>query len=460
MANYETELTFCGQFMRYAENDADQRAWSAMELVRSEMFEDRELGAIYEAMCRRLASGNDLVDPTTDGTAAWFAVMDNTIGELNLGHFADRIRKNHLARRQVDLLRKGLAAAEDAVPSTNGKARKVADRLSMALLNLFAEGSENGAPASLGEMADAAIASIGHDQDPGVDVPLEKLNEECGPWLPGDVIGVSAYSNGGKSTFIANLATRWARRGQPVLVFPTEMRQQWLDRANCTLSGVRQRIAEKRQWKRATANEISDYRDIMAAFKLMPFEIVNRPNISPVEIIAATRVIRRRWADRPVIVIVDHMHRLDYGAEEANKMVGQATKMMKNFAGDAGIVFVLLFQPRKPDKDTYRPIAGHQIRGDSSVWNEIDIHLSPFRAFVKPDAERETKWGTPGAMLDRFGRPFLEKPTKKGAVLSDEFLFLKVDKRRIGGEGGTLIMHFDQPSGAIHEITTEHPSLL
>jgi hypothetical protein len=274
--------------------------------------------------------------------------------------------------------------------------------------------------------------------------------------VAGEIVGLSAYSGAGKSTFAANIARRFAAAGTPVICFPTEMRSAWVSRMIAAASGVRQWICEKRQWSQATDDERDAFRATAAETKTLPIEVVARPNVSPAEIVAATRVLRKRWSGRTVVVIVDHMHRLNYDGEDANVAVGPATKLLKNFAGDdrdGGLIFLLLFQPRKPAHDVYRPIAGHQIRGDSMTWNELDVYISPFRTWVKTDDTRVTPWGTPAAKVDPSGKPRLAEPESEGSKLSDEFVFVKVDKRRVGGEGGTLVLPFDEPSGCIYENT-------
>jgi replicative DNA helicase len=454
MADYRIEVSAAGQFVRWAEQN-DSRAWQAIMILRPEMFEDAEVRDIWVRLTERFAAGSELLDATDDPTPAYLDVMDGTIGQMDLVAYAERIRTNWRAREQCRILRLGIHEAEKAIPSENGKARRVAERLTSALLDLHADTSDGGRLHDMDSILDAELAAMDAPQDGGVPLPYRKLEEECGPAVPGDVYGISAFSNGGKSTLAANLAYRFARRGTPVLAFPTEMRERWVSRTAAAASGVPQWIAEKRQWSRASDHDRDAFRAALTDFRRLPMQIVNRPNVSPAEIVAATRVLRKRWSGQTVVVIVDHMHRLDYGGEDPNEAVGPGTKLLKNFAGDdrdGGLIFLLLFQPRKPERDVYRPIAGHQIRGNSMVWNELDVHLSPFRTWVKTDDRRLTPWGTPAAKVDPSGRPHLAEPEAEGAKLCDEHVFLKVDKRRVGGEGGTLWLPFDQPSGCIYEI--------
>lgn len=453
MAAYETELVFLGQWFNAA-TFRDRAAWDAVEIVQPGMIENAAVDRWFGIYSGRFVTGQPLHDPE-DRCALAAEIADARLDEpTDIRHLAERIRNDWRARRQVDILRSALTEADKAIASTNGKARKVAERLSTALLDLFADSGEHGRPHDLESMLANELELMSREEEPGIALPFSKLEDACGPWLPGDVVGLSAYSNGGKSTFAANLAAGWCRRGVPVIAFPTEMRELWLARLLAAEARVPQRIAEKRRWKRASAEDRVAYEAAIERVRNWPLQVVNRPDISAAEIIAATRVLRRQWAGRTVVVVVDHMHRLNYGKETSNEAVGQATKALKNFAGvDAdGLILLLLFQPRKPGVDVYRPIAGHEIRGDSAVWNEIDVHLSPFRAWVKTDPHRTTRWGTPAAMYDHDWRPKITKPESEGSKLTDEHVFVKIDKQRVGGEGPTVWLDFEGPTGRMMEI--------
>jgi len=299
------------------------------------------------------------------------------------------------------------------------------------------------------------------EADVEIPVPYPALNRIFGPLVPGDLIGLSAFSGGGKSTVAANLALGWLLRGVPVLAFPTEMRQRWVARLTAIASNTRQWVAEKRQWHRATDAERDAYRTATYRIADLPLEVVNEPNISVPEILTRVRILRRQWSGRPVVVIIDHMHRLDYGGEEPNKVVGLATKQIKNFAGsdsDGGLVFVCLYQPRKPMgvATAHRPVAAAEIRGDSMVWNELDVHLSPFRMRVRTSAFGATAWGTPACLLDAAGRPVAAKPKELEAKIDDEHTYFTVDKRRIGGDYGKIVvLDFDYPAGRLYERAEE-----
>lgn len=460
MSAYEVEARFVGRFLKAADDSRDE-AWRAIEIVQPGMLENAELERWFGHLSGRFAAGEPVIEEgePLPSDRAYLDLSDMAVFSGDLVSLAEAVRGNWRARRQAGVLRSALRAAERAIPSANGAAKQVAEQTSMQLLDLFADGSDGGHARTWKEMLDAELAGMERTEDIGIPYPFPKLERAAGPIMPGDVAAVTGFSGSGKSLVAANLGRGLVQRGYPVIAFPTEMRQQWVARILAGHSGVRQFVAEKQQWYRHSSPDERDaYKAAIDEARGWPLEVVNRPTISPTEIVAATRVIRRRWADRPVIVIVDHMHRLNYGAEKADEAVGHATKLFKNFAGDEGLALILLYQPRKPDglSNTYRPIAGYQIRGASMVWNEVDVHLSPFRAFVKVDPVRKTEWGTPAALYDHNGRPRMAPPPKPDknetdVKLSDEHVFLKIDKRRVGGEGPTIWLNYHNPSGRIYE---------
>jgi replicative DNA helicase len=468
MAKRHIELAFVGSFWQAVEAKGPERqeqAWRAMELVSDpQMLEDGAIRRVYTVLLDRFASGKPVDDSTTHtamveagGTKLISELLDCQTYNLHILRDGERIQRSAKAREQVQMLQASLEEAKRAVHATDESARRVGADLATNLLTLHGTGSEDGAPQRWSDQLDAELADMEREEAPGITLPWPKLNDLCGPWMPGDLIGVSAYSGGGKSTFAANLAAGFARRGVPVIAFPTEMRAQWIRRMLAAEAGIPHKLAEKRQWKKLTPEQDAAYRDTVKAARKWPIAVVNRGTITPAEVVAATRVLRRRWDGQTVVVLIDHAHRLDYGSEKPEEAVGRAAKLWKNFAGDdthGGMVVVSLFQPRKPEigKATHGPVAGYQIRGDSAVWNELDVHLSPYRAWVECLEHAETPWGTLAAKTDiTKGSPKLAKPEAEGAKLDDEHVYLKLDKDRIAGEGPTVWLNFDYPTGRIFE---------
>lgn len=376
---------------------------------------------------------------------------------MNIGNHCQILKDKWHARELKVLCDKTLSYLDTNNYSDGG--RKIADSLSSRVLQLYAD-TGIAATERKEDLIDRLIARSVEDEQMAINLPWPKLATQVGPLVRGEVVGLTGFSGQGKSTVATNMFAGFCKAGVPVIAFSTEMGEQWLARAAATESLQSQMSAEKNIWSTDDYGRLR-YQKALERMRSWPFELVVSPNVKPEEIINRTRALRSRWPGRTVVVMVDHMHRLDYGREDANEKVGWATKLMKNEAkaDRDGLVFVLLFQPRKPDglEMMYKPVAAHQIRGDSAVWNELDTHLSPYRTFVKTmGGDHKTPWGTPAAWLDGGGSPMVVEPKNgqavEGSKLSDEHLFISIDKRRIGGPVDRPVwLNFHAPSGRVSE---------
>jgi replicative DNA helicase len=461
--NPANEINFVGQYWHAAET-GDAVAWKAQSLIDPLMLADSQLARLYGVLSRRFAAGlsirlEDLREELDEASVseALISVSDTSFHHQTLLHHAERVFRAWQARRQLELLRLGVEEAERSL-ETPDRARRVAERLSMALLDTFANEPSGGRPQTRDELVDDQLDRMTRENPRGVVPPWPKMQEACGPWMPGEVIGLTGFSGSGKSTLTANLAMGLARRGVPVIVFPTEMGEQWVTRSACALSRFPQLLAEKEQYHQAAAEQRARHRIMLEEMRGWPWQVVNRANVTPAELVAAVRTLRREWAGEHVVVFVDHMHRLDYGTEEADKEAGAATRMLKNFAKEdaAGLTFVCLYQPKKPETDAalYQPIYANRIRGHSSIWNEVDVHLSIYRTWGERGTFGRTEWGDDAVQLNPDGSPRIARPFSESAVLNTEHTFMKPDKRRVGGEGPPFYLNIHKPSGQIYENAT------
>lgn len=467
MSEYANEAAFIGAFWRAAaEQESDRTrtlAWDASALVGPQMISDPFLRKLYENIRIRFAEGETVEVPIVarDFDAEDFDlicdIQENSLPPSVLLDYARAVVQNANVAEFKDLCTKAVEYL-NKTPKDGGK--QAAERLAGRLLDIYTTtpGSSSGFPTQdqiVDEGKKRAMQEVS-----GVVLPWPKLEAECGPWIPGEVIGISAYSNAGKSTFASNLFSGLIDRGVPCIPFPTEMGAQWMDRVVATRARVEQWRAEKQRWAGAEDQRMR-FLDAYDALRELEWTLVKRMDISATEIVSAVRILRKKW-DGPVVFFVDHMHRLNYGNEEADKEAGKATRLMKNIAGEMGLIGILLYQPRKPSEGTpHGPVRGDQIRGHSSIWNELDVHLSPFRAWVKTNTEHGFAYaGTPHQTVacdyeQGSGTPRFAKPEADGAKLDDEHFFVKVDKRRVGGEGRTVCLNYDKITGRIFEMDTK-----
>jgi replicative DNA helicase len=469
MADAVVEAQFLSLFWGLCEKN-DPQVDKVLAHIRPEMFEAAHLGKGYEILRKRYAAGKSMFDLPAQQEmmevlgADYFVLSEdknNTKGILR--GYAGPILLEYRKRKQVEVL-EGLV--EKAKKATPANAHKIVDAAMDSLMGIHRDESGSAGPQTREEYGKLELSKLDKDRPKsGIILPYSQLAQQVGPLLPGDLVGVSAYSNGGKSLLLANLFRWFVVQGHPCIVFPTEMREKWLSRVFAAHSRVPQMIAERELWDDATQKQKDDYTMAVNDLVGMPnWEVVNRPSISAREIISRATVLRRQYPGRKVIVMVDHMHRLDYGNSKAEFEVGSETRRLRDWAAsdpEGGIVLVLLYQPRKPENELelYKPVHGYQIKGVSEVWNEMDIHLSPYRRWVKTvkgwekNPQLRTAWGTPQCLYQSGNThiPEFGKPGEADGKLDDQHAYIKIDKRRTGGEGGTVMLDVDYPSGYIFE---------
>jgi len=467
MARIEIEAQYLSTFWHLAEKGSGRLDEFSVH-IEPAMLEHPGIARAYGIVRERHVKGQPLNDfdcnaQLREALGENFDTIweDHVIGGKILRGYASEILLNHRAREQVRILRDLADETERRIGGKESTAHKLANDGIGKLINLHHDrmGSKN--PHTREEFIGQELGWMERGSEVGIQWPYPKLQDAVGPVIAGDLITVAAYSNGGKSLLSANLFDHFTKTN-PCIVVPTEMGPAWLSRALAAASGVPQSIAERRQWALATPDQRMAYELAAADYKARKWELINRRRITPQEVIARASVLRRKYPGQLVVVIVDHMHRMDYGGMEPDLLVGDATVRMREWAAEdqeGGIALVLLYQPRKPsdEMELYKPVMGHQVRGKSSVWNEADIMLSPYRRWVKCDTTgvHKTAWGTPSTLFANSGLPDFTKPNDPAGKLDDQHVYLKVAKRRVGGEGPTVMLDIDGASGRISDRTAE-----
>jgi len=469
MALVDHEAQFIAIFMHDALLGKDT-AVRIVGHITPAMFEWEQMAEAYEFVATRFSAGNPVDDLETEtklteilGPAWYGTILAQSKRGGKIGDYTKRVLYNYRARKQAAFLAKASAEAARIVGVDDEKAAAIADTTISKLATFHTTQGDSNKPVTRDEITQRGLDRLTkRGKSEGVAMPYTKLAEQTGNLLPGDVVAIAGYSNSGKSLLVANLWRMFGTMGVPTISFPTEMGLAWHARGVAAHSKVPQMIAEREQWDTATPEQIEAYEFGLKDMGRCPWEIVDKSSIGVHEIIARASVLRRKWPGQTVAVIVDHMHRLDYGREEADFAVGAATRLIRNWAKEddmGGIIPILLYQPRKPadEIELYRPVDGFRIRGKSEVWNEIDILLSPYRRWVKVDTTKRTPWGTPACLYDQHGYPQFALPNTEGAKLDDEHAYVKLGKRRVGGEGPTVMLSVDSPSGHIFNMEKRAP---
>jgi hypothetical protein len=501
-ASLNTEMQFVALFWRLA-LAGDGNALRIAKHMRPGMLKMPGLSTAFRCLLDRFAVGSLQDDDGTQleigqaigigGVVMMAELYELAVaGEgLRIGPYATEILDYWRAERIALYLTDEAKLVTELVQEDPSKALAKANEAMVRALAMQEEGVEDGGPQSRTEYAEAERAKLTAKGVIGASWPYPKMQRVLGHIRPGKLYGISSLPGVGKSTFLANLFNGWVRRGQPVIVAPTEMRDEWLSRAYAAASGVPQEIAENALWDYtdremvrhlAEVRELrgqdaealiegalrvyrDDYARTIDEFEKLPWEVISGADLSVDEIIARLGILRRRYSGQFVIAAVDHLHNLSYPGGEVDKHVGAATRRLREYCQedrDGGMAIVALFQPRKPDKqggDTaqFRPLPAQEVRGQ--VAQVLDVHMSIYHQRVRIDPSgRLTPWGTPAGLVDpETGYPI--RPQKgddpKDVKDDDERLYVKPDKRRRHGGSrstATFILNINAETGAITEL--------
>lgn len=465
MADQAVEAAFVSAFWGFAARGKEDYALRIADGISPEVFEDHAIGRIYEVLSDRLAVGECRDDPPTTSAALKAAGAERDLALQISGDalysertphrdYARKILTSWRARRQAQLLSDAASKSRDLARVKPDEASDYGARVASSLLLLQKE-NRSALPEEPEPIADAELAAMDAGGVRGISWPFPKMERHIGTILPGQVIGLSGYPGNGKSTAAANIWRGLQRRGIPCILVPTEMGTGWIRRAWAAEARVPQEIAEGQQWGKADAEMYAAYRRVITASREdRNWVMINRPRLTPSDVMARASILRRRWPGEQVLVILDHMHDLTYRDGETDRHVGAALQAIRKMAQDddqGGMSVLALLQPRKPPEDTaiYKPIRAHQVRGQ--VHQILDAHISVFRWSVKTHPHDRTPWGTRRAIVGENGRPEMGKPDAPDTKADDERMYFKADKRRIGGEGPTFWLDFEAPSGRLSE---------
>lgn len=484
MASYNDEAQYVALYWAAALEGGDQ----ALHLSRlhPEAIEDEKLRNVLRFISDRDASGDLAEDAETYGAlyrvagaelVHWLQSIRDVSGGLSVRAYAKRVWKSWKVRQVTQYASDLAASLNDLAGRDPDAALARADEGFARALALRAEALESATPQTRAAVSEAERTRTEVKGLPGISWPFEKMTRALGPIIPGQVIGLTGYPGGGKSTTGCALFGGFATQGVPQIVVPTEMRAGWLSRVYAARAGVPQQVAENGLWDHTDPETLrlvaqilryegpaaihqaeaavrqwkADYRAAIDALEGRPWEVVNTPSLTIDQVIGRVRVLRRRYEGQFVLVTIDHMHNLDYPDGETDRHVKAATKKLREFCQEDGKMAALcLFQPKKPERSAvppeYRPVGAHEIRGQ--VAEVLDTHLGIYRWHVQTDPHRVTSWGTPLAVVDEHGWP-VRCPPDEGGKPDDERLYLKPDKRRIGGSGPTFFLGFNPETGRV-----------
>jgi len=185
----------------------------------------------------------------------------------------------------------------------------------------------------------------------------KSLIDLCGPLLPGELWIVGARPGQGKSTFLLNFCNHLAEmQGKPWLFIgmemdPKQLRRKW-SAFRCDLN---EEHVLTSAWERlpvdARQRIEDDLREQATALRnLAYFAPARRINL----------VSLQQWVEFAVerkckVVVIDHLHQMDYGGRDQRQEMAHAIKEAKELAVEHQIVVVAAAQLNRGPRDPLEP---------------------------------------------------------------------------------------------------------
>lgn len=514
---WEWDLVSAFWWAVHEQSAVADRAASVVELA---TFEDRRCGVVFFELSMAMLEGRPVIEDETflqrlcgalyrafpghigfeeARTLVEAIAHDARIGgpHKKLPDLVNRLWFMGKARQaQAELVRGAERVAEERAQDPRLALRAADDTLGKVQLILAGRGME-GAPATVREViaAERELVENPEQSVARVSWPYPVMQRALGYILPGRMYGLTGFSGGGKSTLLANLLGGFARRGVPCIPVVTEMGEDFLRRAWAADAEVPQEVAENQLWDTRDRDMVAElayswgvtpdeaecrlgaykvqYLDTLARFDDLPIQLVDNGQLTPDQVVRHLRIIRRRWPGRFVLALIDHMHDLKYPNDEADRHVGPASKLIRAFCREDGLMSAIaLYQPKKPDgpgKDSamFKPIPLQSFRGQ--VAQVLDAAASLYQSYVYRDGAALTRWGSPKVKYHpehgfpwRCDRQQAEEVDAHGVPLGfvdDQHLYLKPVKQRIRRSekaGKTFVLRFNADSGNVFELDTRH----
>lgn len=305
------------------------------------------------------------------------------------------------------------------------------------------------------QMAAQAMAYLDDDARAGTPYGFAPWDAAVLPAMPSHLILLGGASGAGKSAVARNVERGWVQRYERKTGLLT-----------CEMSGEEQlvhhacidaQVAIEDYYRRRLASE-ERKRFIEALTWWRDTDLLKVNEMGSVTPERAIRIFRR-WREQGVThFVLDHLHRLDYGASKSGDdlrvPVAAFAKALKNFAKDCeATVFALVqYSKIKPHEEP----SDDKIREANNVLEEADAVFHLYRPHVA--CERDTHGNLVPLRTPEGGRYF-EGSAPHGTVLAPdrETVYLKLGKQRRRLRDGLIRIPFNHRLALLYD--TARPEL-
>jgi len=313
--------------------------------LRADDFAEPMHGAIFEAAQKLRAESRpvDLVTLASKLPKTYGPTLAELLGYSSLAYNVDahaEIIRNEGARRRVVA-----AGAAIAALGPDLSAAELADQ-AQAILETAVDRSSTASYKFVRELLEDVLVSISEDTT-YVPSPWRALNAALGGFRPGAVYVVAARPAVGKTVIAAQIATALAEQGAVAFasleMSASELVQRLIsERARVNVANIKH--------NRLTDRDYELIRNRREALEKLSIAIDDRTNVSPADVRAFVRALRRRHDVSGVVV--DYLQLMSSRSKASRyEQVTEFSRQMKVLAKDFEVPVILLSQLNRKVED-------------------------------------------------------------------------------------------------------------
>jgi hypothetical protein len=215
----------------------------------------------------------------------------------------------------------------------------------------------------------------------------DDVSAMCGPMLPGDFVVVGSLMGNGKSTLLMSQMDAFAEQKRATLYFPLEIdaevcRLRWA--AWKLVLDVRHVI--RQDWSKLPEGSREAVDGVIDEQETSPFIHFATPKrVTFAELAEWCRWGKAQGCDT---VMLDHLHRMDFGGDSSNHRVTvtEVVRRLKDLARELGIVLIAAAQLNRSNDpiDMYTAPQLGRLKESAGIAEEADVALMLSR-FLKPN---------------------------------------------------------------------------
>lgn len=305
-------------------------------------------------------------------------------------------------------------------------------------------------------MAAAALDYLHDDGRSGTPYGFAPWDSAVLPPQPGHLVLFGGASGSGKSTIARNVLRQWvARYRQPVGWLTCEMTgEEQLVHLTCIDSEI---PVEDYYRRRLSRDQEKVFKGCMEFWRDTPLLKVNElGHVTPETALG----IFRRWREQGVThFVLDHLHRLDYGASKSGDdlrvPVAAFARSLKTFAKDSQSLVLALVQ--------YSKIKPHEEPGDekireaNNILEESDAVFHIYQPLVA--CERDAHGIMHPLTQEVSGLPYFEADAPKGSSLGRDpnAVYVKLGKQRRRLRDGLIRIPFNHRLAVLYDTIRTEP---